>query len=211
VAVEQRGRDQDLATSRGTSFAPVADVVGARALSGEVSGVVAAAHAVTCRDRAMDRAELEDMYRRYGACVLRRARQLLRDDAAARDALHDVFLKAWHAGDTFRRDASPVTWLYHITTNHCLNQLRDGNRRRELLRDNAEAASPPMPVDDRVFAIELLDQVPEELRAIAVYYFVDQMNHDEIASIVGTSRRTVGNRLDELRRLFGLMVVERAG
>lgn len=159
----------------------------------------------------MDRSALEDMYRRYGACVLRRARQLLRDDAAARDALHDVFLKAWRGGETFRHESSPVTWLYHITTNYCLNQLRDQSRRRELLRDCAEDASPPLPVDERVFAIELLDQIPEELRAIAVYYFVDQMNQDEIATIVGTSRRTVGNRLDELRRLFGLMVVGKVG
>ena len=32
----------------------------------------------------------------------------------------------------------------------------------------------------------------------AVYYFVDGLTHAEIAGIVGVSRRTVGNRIEEL-------------
>ena len=35
---------------------------------------------------------------------------------------------------------------------------------------------------------------------IGVYYFVDGMTHAEIAEVVGVSRRTVGNRVDEIRR-----------
>ena len=37
-----------------------------------------------------------------------------------------------------------------------------------------------------------------ELLVIAVYYYVDGMSHDEIAGIIGCSRRTVGNRLEAL-------------
>jgi DNA-directed RNA polymerase specialized sigma24 family protein len=37
--------------------------------------------------------------------------------------------------------------------------------------------------------------VPDELQDIAVYYYVDELSHEEIAGIVGVSRRTVGNRL----------------
>ena len=152
---------------------------------------------------ALDRIALEELYRRYGASVLRRARQLLRDEAAARDAMQDVFLKAWRAGDSFRRDASPMTWLYHITTNHCLNQLRDQQRRAELLREQHACVDTASSSDDRIVVAQVLASLPEDLRAIAVYYFIDQMSHDEIASIVGLSRRTIGNRVDELRRRFG--------
>jgi len=151
----------------------------------------------------VSRNDLEALYRRYGASVLRRARRLLRDEAAARDAMHDVFLKAWRAGDAFRREASPMTWLYHITTNHCLNQIRNQQRRAELLRERQPVARSVAPGnEDRVLASELLGALPEELRAIAVYYFMDQMSHDEIAVLLGLSRRTIGNRLDELRRRF---------
>jgi RNA polymerase sigma-70 factor, ECF subfamily len=156
------------------------------------------------RERMLDRHALEGLYRSCGAGVLRRARRLLRDEQAARDAVHDVFLKAWRAGDAFRNDASPMTWLYHITTNHCLNQLRDDRRRRELLEERGESTAPrPAPTaDQRVLAYELLHTVPPELRMIAVYYFIDQMSQDEIAQLVGISRRTVGYRIEELRHRF---------
>ena len=45
----------------------------------------------------------------------------------------------------------------------------------------------------------ILHRVPEHLREIAVYYYVDQMNQDEIAALVGVSRRTIGNRREEFR------------
>jgi RNA polymerase sigma-70 factor, ECF subfamily len=152
----------------------------------------------------MDRAALEELYRRYGASVLRRARRLLRDEAAARDAMHDVFLKAWRAGEAFRHEASPMTWLYHITTNHCLNQIRDEQRRRELLAVRDPDEPPPTTTDRRVLATQLLERIPASLRAIAVYYFIDQMSHDEIAEIIGMSRRTVGYRIEEVRRLLSV-------
>ena len=152
---------------------------------------------------ATDPSSIEDMYRRYGASVLRRARRLLRDEAAARDAMHDVFLKAWDAGDSFRRDASPMTWLYRITTNHCLNQLRNQQRRAEILRERKPCEPAfALATDQRFLAVELLAALPDELREIAVYYFIDQMSHEEIASVLGLSRRTIGNRVDALRDRF---------
>ena len=40
-----------------------------------------------------------------------------------------------------------------------------------------------------------------------MYYFIDGKSHSEIGEIIGVSRRTVGNRLDdiivEMRRLGG--------
>ena len=38
-----------------------------------------------------------ELYQRYGVLVLRRARALLNDEQAARDATHDVFVKVLSA------------------------------------------------------------------------------------------------------------------
>jgi len=146
-------------------------------------------------------ATVAGLYRVYGPLVLRRARGMLGDEQAARDAAHDVFVKVISALSEFRAEASPVTWLYRTTTNHCLNVLRSRLRRPEVF--SADEASDPVSgeagvsVDERLTLGAVLARVPESLREIAVYYYLDQLSHEEIAQLMGLSRRTVGNRLAE--------------
>lgn len=138
----------------------------------------------------------DELYHRYGALVLRRARALLADEQAARDATHDVFVKVLGALEDFRHEASPVTWLYRATTNHCLNVIKAQSRRGRvvpLLR--AEPPPDALSLEERLSLNRVLHRVPDELREIAVYYYLDQMSHEEIARLTGLSRRTVGNRL----------------
>jgi RNA polymerase sigma-70 factor (ECF subfamily) len=148
----------------------------------------------------MTQAEVEALYRQYGAIVLRRARAILGDEHAAQDAMQEVFIRVLRSSAEFRQEASPATWLYRITTNHCLNIVRDAGRRDRRLRMQARALEAVAAgVEDQLMMRRLLEQIPDELREIAIYYHVDRMNQDEIAAIIGVSRRTVGNRLEEFR------------
>jgi len=151
----------------------------------------------------MDSSAVDQLYRAYGPAVLRRARAILRDEEQARDVMQEAFIQAMEAGGRFRGDASPMTWMYRITTNLCLNRIRDHGRRSRLLEENAKAdeAAPAAAPDDRLTLAAILRGVPEHLREIAVYHYVDHMSHDEIARIIGTSRRTIGNRLEEFKRI----------
>jgi RNA polymerase sigma-70 factor (ECF subfamily) len=74
----------------------------------------------------------QEIYQRYGSVVYRRARRLLGDEQAAKDACHEVFLRLFRSLPDLNR-ASPLTWLYKVTTNHCLNVIRDEERHRKLL------------------------------------------------------------------------------
>jgi RNA polymerase sigma-70 factor (ECF subfamily) len=131
--------------------------------------------------------------------VLRRARAMLGDEQAARDATQEIFVKVLAAWADFRADSSPVTWLYRATTNHCLNALRDGARHSAALDQLTHAAvsHAPAGLDERLTLRAVLERVPGSLREIAVYYYLDQLSHEEIAKLTGVSRRTVGNRLVE--------------
>jgi RNA polymerase sigma-70 factor (ECF subfamily) len=131
--------------------------------------------------------------------VLRRARAMLGDEQAARDATQEIFLKVLGSWADFRADSSPVTWLYRATTNHCLNTLRNGARHTAALDQltHAFVGHQPAGLDERLTLRAVLDRVPAPLREIAVYYYLDQLSHDEIAKLTGVSRRTVGNRLVE--------------
>jgi RNA polymerase sigma-70 factor (ECF subfamily) len=139
----------------------------------------------------------QEIYLRYGSVVYRRAQRLLGDEHAAKDACHEVFLRLFRSLPELDR-ASPLTWLYKVTTNHCLNVIRDEARHRKLLE--ARAALDPTTADTPSLAT-LLRGFPEDLQEIAVYYFVDEMSQEEIARVLGISQRTVSNRLSAFRGL----------
>jgi RNA polymerase sigma factor (sigma-70 family) len=157
------------------------------------------------RPSSIDRAEIENLYRRYGALVRRRARSILGDDHEAQDAVQEVFVRVIAAMNEFRGQSQPSTWLYRITTNLCLNRIRDSRRRRDRLAEAAEHGRDPMtpiagpPPEARSALQTVLRQVPEDLAQVAVYYYVDDMDQAEIAAVLGVSRRTIGYRLDRFR------------
>ncbi|MFO0598278.1 MAG: RNA polymerase sigma factor [Myxococcaceae bacterium] len=144
------------------------------------------------------------LFAQYGGMVLRRARALLGDEQAARDAAQEVFVQVLRSEEAFRSESSPVTWLYRITTNVCLNQLKLRSRRAEQLGELPEIAVAPS-VDERLSIHAVLARVPEPLREIATYYYLDQLSHEEIARLCNVSRRTVGNRLVEFHQAASLL------
>lgn len=133
--------------------------------------------------------------------VLRRARTLLRNEQAARDAVQEVFLRAFKARDELASAPSPAAWLYRVTTNLCLNWLRDGERRRQILDEMSPAtdAAWESPPEERLTLRKVLQQVPPALQDIAILYYVDEMSQQEIAGELGIPRRTVGFRLEQFR------------
>jgi RNA polymerase sigma-70 factor (ECF subfamily) len=153
----------------------------------------------------------EALYALYGPMVLRRARAMLGDEHAAHDAAQEIFERALRGWAEFRAESSPVTWLYRATTNHCLNLLRDGARHSAALDQLSHGAREAIHagLDERLTLRTVLDRVPPALREIAVYYYLDQLSHDEIARICGVSRRTVGNRLVEFHEAARLAARER--
>lgn len=146
-----------------------------------------------------------DVARLYAAHAARVHRWVQRfgiDDAEA--VVHEVFVRAIERLDGFRADASPTTWLFRLTTNYCINRLRDDNRRAELWRDRGDAhwQSALETGDQELVATlrQMWRRLDPELVEVAIYHYVDSMTHAEIARVVGCSERTIGNRLERLRQ-----------
>lgn len=145
--------------------------------------------------------DIETLYRRYAGVVLRRALRFY-PRSEAEEVVHEVFLEVMQKMDTFRAESSASTWLWRITTNRCLNRLRDAGRRRELLAEHQDAVPGVLARHQDTEAQALLGQLwrtldPELLR-IGIYAYVDGLSQDEIAALEGCSPRTVGNRLSAL-------------
>lgn len=89
--------------------------------------------------------------------------------------------------------------LYTMATNRAINALRDERRRREILdaerQEEAHAGAGDAAIDVR----RVLHALDPELAAVAVYYYVDGMEQDEIAEVTSLHRRTVSRRLEAFR------------
>lgn len=142
--------------------------------------------------------DIRELYRAYAPSIYRRAQMLLRNDAEAHDAVQDIFERLLHKAQQFEGRSALMTWVYSVTTNHCLNRIRDGKRRRELLEAHQQDEAPPSSADPatQLLVRDILGRVPEELARVAVYYYFDELTHDEIAELLGVSRRNVGYQLE---------------
>ncbi len=151
-----------------------------------------------------DKPDIGDLYRTYGGLVRARIRRFFSDEEAD-DVLQEVFVRVMDKLDTFRGESSPSTWLYQLTTRHCLNRLRDASRRRSLLDETGPLpwGGPTTAADQEAKTLlgEIWRELDEETAMIAVYYHLDRMTRDDVAALVGLSSRTVGYRLEALRKL----------
>ena len=143
---------------------------------------------------------LDTLYRRYAPMMFRRCVSLLGDEDEARDALHDLFLHVQSRLHTFKNTSSMSTWLYRITTNHCLNRIRNRSTRarldRGMPRNKDYDPRPRLERRDQLFS--LLEQLNERDVQIALYRHFDGMTQPEIAQVMEISERTVRNRLRAL-------------
>ena len=147
--------------------------------------------------------DIEALYQKYGPMVLRRCRQMLRDEDEALDVMQDVFVALLKRQD--RLEATyPSSLLYRIATNLCLNRIRDNKRRPEtpgeaVLYQIADLERIAPRVEARSLLETLFGRHKESTRTIAVLHFVDGYTLEEVAREVGMSVSGVRKRLRGLR------------
>jgi RNA polymerase sigma-70 factor (ECF subfamily) len=126
--------------------------------------------------------------------------RLLGDRAAAEDATQEVFVKLMRDMDRLQERETVLPWIFRVATNHCLNLRRDARRRGEEAVDAdlelaTDVAGLPQAYPERQLAQAVLSRFDAETQAVAVGVFVDGMEHEEVARVLGISRRTVSRKL----------------
>ena len=142
-----------------------------------------------------------DCYQRYGRAILAKAVRILGNREDARDVVQDLFVDLYAEG---KSDVN-LPYLYRAVTNRCLNLLRNEKTRMRLIdakvapaqavyRRSCEGAV--IEVDMLAKLMGRLDRMGQE---ILIYYYMDDMSQEEVATMVETSRKTVGVRLGKIR------------
>ncbi len=149
--------------------------------------------------------ELSALYERYAHILFRRCRAILGSEEDAHDAVQETFAKVLRHSDEFRAESSPLTWMYRISTNWCLNQLRNRHGRAQKLGLHGDYV---MPTDisgtitsDQDKLRELLATVDAETRACVIHTYFDDCTRQETAYLVGLSVPTVRKRVNDFIEL----------
>ena len=140
------------------------------------------------------------LYTEYGPIIYRRCLKLLRDRELARDATQEVFLKLTRDLSRLDERETLLPWIYRTATHHCLNVIRDSHR-RERKHENLggwdmAAVVTQENVTERHLAARVLARFDAQTQAVAIGVLVDGMQHEEVASALGLSRKTVSRKLD---------------
>ena len=153
--------------------------------------------------RAGNVAAFEDLVRRYQAEVWRLCLQLVRDRALADDATQEVFLRAYRFLPRYRGDSKFSTWLFSISRNCALDELRRAGRRRKT-RDRLEAERAPSPSEMGVGieVREALGDLPLDLREPVVLIDMFGCSYEEVGRIMGLPSGTVKSRVHRARKLL---------
>ncbi len=168
--------------------------------------------------------QLDDLYRNHKGRIESFIRHMVRDSAQAQDLTQEVFIHAQRGLKDFRGESSPLTWLFRIANNLCLDYLRKEKGRGMMVEffeylDNrdldlggqgkSDEDQQPQLLERREMSEcvqEFVDRLPETYRSVMVLFYLEGFSIEEVAGILGASTVSIRVRLhrarEELRTLL---------
>ena len=150
-----------------------------------------------------DPAAFEALFRQFSPEVHRWALRILRDRAAAEDAVVEAFWRAHRGRARFDPTRSFGAWVRRIATNVACDQLKRMRRRGEVeSADDRVAAGPARDPDLSKIVARALRSLPPKLHVVAVLALVDEQPYAEIADALNVPIGTVKSRVFRATRAF---------
>ena len=143
----------------------------------------------------------------YKDIVFSIAMKVLRNSEDAEEMAQESFVDAFKSLHTFKGDAKFSTWLYRITYNNCISELRKKKRKFVSSNDMHIPDEPEemnldgIPAENRSKYVKAaLEKLPgDEYTLILLYYFEDK-SVEEISRITRLSESNVKVKLFRARK-----------
>jgi RNA polymerase sigma-70 factor (ECF subfamily) len=166
------------------------------------------AMAVATTERAEPaRPEFDSLVREHQQRIFRLLLSILRDRDTAETLTQDCFLKAYQGWSSFRGDSQASTWLTRIAVNlardfmrnrrlmfwrHVSRSAEDAAELAGTLADGHSTAEQQLLSRERLAAVwEALERLSVRQRTIFTLRFVEEMELDQIAEVLGLRPGTV--------------------
>lgn len=171
--------------------------------------------------KAGDQKSFEELVRRYQRQVANIVYLTLGSREEIQDIAQEVFIRIYRSIDKFEFDASFFSWIYRITVNLCIDELRrrrikralsldflaEGTLEKEKKSKERILASDGVLTDEkREIILEALQKISQEHRQVIILREYEELSYAEIAAFLGISVQAVKSRIfrarEELRVLL---------
>jgi len=165
----------------------------------------------------MDVQAFEQLVEKYQKKVFNIAFSMLNNMDDASDISQEVFIKAFKSIKHFKQNSSFSTWLYRITVNTCLDELRkrknksnvfsidqvihleSGEVTRQLEDDRPTPDSMVENNELRALVRDSISQLSDELKEVIILRDINGLSYDDIADMLDCPLGTVKSRINRAR------------
>lgn len=162
-----------------------------------------------------DISSFEKLLQKYKESIINIIYRFIGDRNEAEDLAIEVFLRVYKAAKNYEAKAKFTTWLYKITTNLCLNEIRKKakfqtislsepistgeGKEEELIEKIANAAPSPQEILEKkernALIRKAIDSLPAKQRMATILQIYEGLSYKEISKILGCSVKSVERRL----------------
>ncbi len=153
---------------------------------------------------------------RYQNLVYSLALKLLKKTEEAEEMAQDTFVKAYQKLDTYEGKSKFSTWLYSITYNACISELRKRRIQFSSLEDQRISDQDEMRMHDYFSETKKEDQekylsialgkLPEDDQVLVTLYYYENQSMDEISVITGLTVSNIKVKIHRARkRMYSLL------
>jgi len=167
--------------------------------------------------KAGDVAAFEELIEAYQKKVFNLALRMIGNADDAADLAQEAFIRIFKAISGFKEQSSFSTWVYRITTNVCLDEIRkrknrrvisldeelhmdDGDIKRQVESDGPRPDEAAEREELRRIVNEAINSLPVEQRTAITLRDLNGMSYDQIAQILDCPAGTVKSRINRARQ-----------
>ena len=153
------------------------------------------------RLRAGDESALELLVTAYWQRLLRFVEGILHQEGAGEDVVQEAFIRLWMRRTELRLEGSFRAFLYTLTRNAAIDELRRSGRRKTLSERADPPVAPPSPLagaeasELQAVADVAIASLPPRRREVFRLARTEGLSYKEIAEVLGISPQTVANQM----------------
>ena len=144
----------------------------------------------------------ETIYREHRPMVYQMCMGFMKGDSdLANDLSQEIFVNVWNGLSRFKGESSYKTWIYRITVNTCLQQIRKTKNKQNIsLNESYDVAEPINNTEEKHLQLyKAIGQLPEVDRLI-ILMVLEEAEYDEIAKAMGINETNLRVKIHRIKK-----------